>query len=76
MKHSAAHLRPVKNHTHIMSEKNQCGNTSVCSGGPIWLIGWLFTIGFIQATFWKAVFAILVWPYFLGSALAVRFLQS
>ncbi len=55
-----------------MSDKNNCGNKGVCCGAPVWAIGWLFTIGFIKVTFWKAVLALLVWPYFLGSALAER----
>ena len=39
--------------------------------GPIWFIGWLFTIGFAKLSFWKAVFALIVWPYYLGSALSL-----
>ena len=35
-------------------------------GGGLWLVGWLFTIGFLKLTFWKGVLAIIVWPYFLG----------
>jgi hypothetical protein len=35
-------------------------------GGGIWIIGWLFTIGFLNLSFWKGVLAIFVWPYFLG----------
>ena len=38
-------------------------------GGPVWLIGWLFTIGFVKLSFGKAVLAVLIWPYFLGRAL-------
>ncbi len=34
--------------------------------GPLWAIGWIFTIGFLKLTFWKAVLAIVVWPYYLG----------
>lgn len=34
--------------------------------GPIWFIGWLFTLGFLELTFWKGVLAIVVWPYYLG----------
>ena len=37
--------------------------------GPLWLIGWLFTIGFVDLSFWRAVWALLVWPYYLGSVL-------
>lgn len=37
--------------------------------GPLWVIGWLFTIGFTHLTFGKAVWAIVLWPYYLGRAL-------
>lgn len=40
------------------------------ASGLLWIAGWLFTIGFLQLTFWKAVAAIIVWPYFIG--LSVR----
>lgn len=36
------------------------------ASGLIWIIGWLFTIGFLQLTFWRGLAALLVWPYFLG----------
>jgi hypothetical protein len=38
--------------------------------GPIWAMGWLFTVGYLHLPFWKAVFAIVVWPYFLGATFA------
>lgn len=34
--------------------------------GFSWLSGWLFTIGFLQLTFWKGVMALLLWPYYIG----------
>ncbi len=34
--------------------------------GIVWCIGWLFTIGFLGLSFWQGVFAILIWPYFIG----------
>ena len=37
--------------------------------GPIWFIGWLFTIGFVHLGFSKGLFALVIWPYFLGVAL-------
>lgn len=37
--------------------------------GPIWYIGWLFTIGFVKISFWKALLALIIWPYYLGNAL-------
>jgi hypothetical protein len=36
--------------------------------GPIWCIGWLFTVAFAKLIWWKAVLAIVIWPYFLGVA--------
>ncbi len=36
---------------------------------PIWLIGWLFTIGFAGLSFWSGCLALVVWPYFLGEAI-------
>ena len=35
-------------------------------GGLLWIAGWLFTIGFLNLTFWKGVLAIVVWPYYVG----------
>ncbi len=34
--------------------------------GALWFGGWLFSIGYLHLTFWKAVLAILLWPYYLG----------
>ena len=38
--------------------------------GLVWAAGWLFTIGFLQLAFWQGVFAIIIWPYYLGAFLA------
>jgi len=35
----------------------------------IWFIGWLFTIGYASLVWWKILLALVIWPYFLGSAL-------
>ena len=35
--------------------------------GMIWFGGWLFTIGFAQLGFWKAVLGLCIWPYYLGA---------
>lgn len=37
--------------------------------GLLWFAGWLFSIGFLQLPFWKGALALLIWPYYLGSAL-------
>lgn len=34
--------------------------------GLLWFMGWLFTIGYLDLTFWRGVFALIVWPYYLG----------
>lgn len=36
------------------------------TSGTAWLAAWLFTIGYLQLGFWKAVLAIVLWPYYLG----------
>jgi len=38
--------------------------------GPLWFIGWLFTVGYAELPFFKAFIALAFWPYFLGSTLA------
>ncbi len=58
-----------------MAEEHEHRHHHGGGGGPqfagsIWFIGWLFTIAFAQLIWWKALLAIIIWPYFLG--LAVR----
>jgi hypothetical protein len=36
--------------------------------GPMWLVGWMFTPGFVGLSHWKAVLALVLWPYLLGVA--------
>ena len=36
-------------------------------GGLLWVIGWLFTIGFQHLTFWQGVLGAVIWPYYLGT---------
>ena len=38
-------------------------------GGSLWAMGWLFTIGYLHLPIVKAVFAILLWPYYIGVTL-------
>lgn len=37
------------------------------SAGLLWIGGWLFSIGFLQLTFWKSVLALIIWPYYIGA---------
>jgi hypothetical protein len=34
--------------------------------GGIWFAGWLFTLGFAQLVWWKAILGLVVWPYYLA----------
>ena len=47
--------------------KVTCKSRGSCAAvGPLWFIGWLFTIGYLKLAFWKGVLALVVWPYYLG----------
>ncbi len=35
--------------------------------GPLWFIGWLFTLGFLHPDFLKGLLGIVIWPYYLGN---------
>ena len=39
---------------------------NVGSCGGFWFAAWLFTIGFLHLALPKALFALLLWPYYLG----------
>jgi hypothetical protein len=47
----------------------KASETSISISG-LWFAAWLFTVGYAKLSFWSAVLAILIWPYFLGGALA------
>ncbi len=53
------------------ADGGRCGGTPVF-GGTLWLVGWLFTIGYLHLHFWIAVLALIIWPYYLGTALAPK----
>ncbi|HEY8211566.1 MAG TPA: hypothetical protein VIG99_28985 [Myxococcaceae bacterium] len=36
--------------------------------GIVWFIGWLFTASFASLQWWQVLLGLLVWPYYLGSA--------
>ena len=53
-------------------DNERCDNQAAKSAsmvGPIWYIGWLFTVAFTHLSFGKAVLALVIWPYYLGSKL-------
>ena len=35
--------------------------------GGVWIAAWLFTVGWLQLSFWQAVIAIVIWPYYVGA---------
>jgi len=38
--------------------------------GPLWFWGWLFTLGYCHLALPRALWALFVWPFYLGSRLA------
>ena len=62
---SRLHLSPAWQSEYILVPMEKIKIEHGCMG-TLWLGAWLFTIGFLRLTFWKAVLAILLWPYFLG----------
>jgi hypothetical protein len=38
--------------------------------GGLWFAMWLFTIGYLHLSFWHGVLAVIIWPYYLGTALS------
>ena len=38
--------------------------------GALWIAAWMFTIGYLHLTFWRAVLAIIIWPYHIGVVVA------
>lgn len=39
------------------------------SGGA-WVAAWLFTVGYLELSFWEGVLAVIIWPYYLGAFFA------
>lgn len=40
--------------------------TPASLAGTVWFGGWLFTIAFAKLVWWKALLALIAWPYYLG----------
>lgn len=50
-----------------MSDSSSSKPIRVDTGaGIFWFIGWLFTIAFANLIWWKALLALIIWPYYLG----------
>lgn len=39
--------------------------------GLLWIMGWLFTLGYLHLSFITGFLAIFIWPYYLGSAFGI-----
>ena len=39
-------------------------------GFGLWMVGWLFTIGFLDLGFWRGFLGLFGWPVFLGTRIA------
>jgi hypothetical protein len=49
-----------------MSKDNKSGLFGGSLSGALWFGGWLFTLGFAQLVWWKAILGLVVWPYYLA----------
>ncbi len=38
--------------------------------GLVWFAGWLFTLGYLKLSFWQGALALVIWPYYIGVAVA------
>ena len=38
--------------------------------GMLWFAGWLFTVGYLHLGFWRGLWALVVWPYYIDSYIA------
>jgi len=47
-------------------EKKWCSDLS----GSLWFAGWLFTLGYLHLPFWQGLLGLVIWPWYLGRALA------
>lgn len=45
------------------------GKVKVDFAGPIWFMGWLFTLAFAELGLLEAIFGLVIWPWYLGVAL-------
>ncbi len=67
---STVHEGPESERTSDRRKPRSSAGGSSSAAGTLWCAGWLFTIGFVKLVWWKAVLAILLWPYFMGVTLA------
>jgi hypothetical protein len=51
----------------VMRRPNAATHSSLA--GTLWFAGWLFTIAFARLVWWKALLALVAWPYFLALAM-------
>ncbi len=49
-------------------ERRGGASSTTSIGGMLWFGGWLFTVGFVKLVWWKVLLALVLWPYFLGTA--------
>ena len=69
-KHESESVERCGDRWHKHHHKHHRGMQGGPMIGPIWAIGWLFSIGYLHMPFfWKGVLALIIWPYYLGAAL-------
>lgn len=52
----------------VDDDSNDSRPVALGLGSGAWLIAWMFTIGYAHLSFGQGVLALLLWPYYAGSA--------
>ncbi len=67
--HIDVHVEPTERKTRARAERSARLRPGPPLAGTLWFGGWLFTLGLLKLVWWKALLALIVWPYFLGLAM-------
>lgn len=71
--HEHSERRNARAASKVRSEKIRIEQHSAT--GLLWFAGWLFSIGFLHLSFWKSVLGLVIWPYYIGGAIAAAMVR-
>jgi len=63
------HRGPAAISRNSVRELKMESQTTISISG-LWFAAWLFTVGYAKLGFWPGLLALVIWPYYLGGALA------
>lgn len=44
------------------------------SNGMVWFVGWLFAAGLLHMEGWRILYALVLWPYYIGEFVRAIFI--